>query len=1210
METVAGAAAYAVRDPASENPADDLMIAVLGPLTAVRDGQELHLGGWKQRAVLALLVIARGEVVAAERLADSLWQGQPPAAALHTSVSRLRRVLEPERRVRERGSLIGSEGSGYALRVSEDALDAWRFERLVRNAAEEPEPAVAVTMLDSALQLWRGPAFTEYADQPWARSEADRLTELRAVAREKLLAARLAAGESAVLVPELETLVAEGPYREERWRLLALALYRSHRQADALGALRRARKTLADELGVDPGPALRGLEAEVLAQSPTLDPPLQRVPPLEPANWTTTARSLHDTRGRLIDREEELAQLTRCVQDVLSGQPRIALIEGPAGIGKSRLLKEVRRVGERNGATTLTARGTLLEREYGFGVVRQLFEPVLVDSPDRDRLFASAAQPARAVFENGSANAAFGGDSSFAVLHGLYWLTVNLSNGQPLLLAVDDLQWCDSASLRFLAYLVHRLAGLPVMLAVTVRTGEDLSDSALLEELAQDVAAVRVRPAPLTVAGVAELVRRDLGDVVDERFARACHETTGGNPLLMRQLLHALEADRVPPDAAHVETVTAVGSRAISSLVLQRLRRLPPASTSVARAVAILGDGAALPNVAALSGLSELETATAIGDLARIEVVRDSEPVRFVHPLVCEAVYRDLTSVERALRHKRAAQLLSQTGAGPDQVAAHLLKAPPRGDPWVVHVLREAAAAAIDRGAPESAVKYLSRARAEPPHVDDAPHVLLEIGTTQAMRGGAAAIEPLRQACATLADPVQRASAAQTLVRVLALAGPRGEASAFARATADQLPNELVDERQGLVALERIAAHMHDLDPADYASTDAPAVVGTGPGARLLAAALAWDLALAGADRSRAVELARFALEDGSVRHYVSGILWVVAQLVLDLAEEGDVAVWDHELALGYAKGSVVGTLTTHLWRGQLLWLQGDLREALETLERSNEHSKAWGSAIGRSFGHAFVVRVLLDQGVPSAAREYFAQIRGRPPEMGDGRRLLAEAEATLLVTEGRHADALAVLDESATRAPHVTNPAWRPWRSLRAQALAGLGRVPQAIALVEEELELARRWGARRTIGRTLRVLGELRGRAGASALREAVEELERSDARLELARALHALAAVERSPAVSAGLLRRALDLARACEAAGLRDQIIDRMHMAGVEVPPEPAAALTATEQRIAAMSANGVDELEIAQVLHVTPLQVRLAVDTIRRRVGTPAAGERH
>ena len=257
-------------------PRTRLQFGVLGPLSASLDGVDIGLGGRRQRAVVAVLLIARGQQVGTERLLDALWDGEPPpsgAGSLQSYVSHLRRALEPDRPARSPSRVLVSGPAGYAMPVGEDDVDAWRFERLVDRAGAAGDPATRLRLLREALALWRGPALAEYAGRDWADFEARRLEEVREVAREQLLAARLDSGETAMVVPEIEALLAEAPLREERWRLLALALYRSHRQADALDALRRARALLADELGVDPGPALRALEAEVLAQSPSLDAP-------------------------------------------------------------------------------------------------------------------------------------------------------------------------------------------------------------------------------------------------------------------------------------------------------------------------------------------------------------------------------------------------------------------------------------------------------------------------------------------------------------------------------------------------------------------------------------------------------------------------------------------------------------------------------------------------------------------------------------------------------------------------------------------------------------------------------------------------------------------------------------------------------------------------------------------------------------------------
>ncbi|RFU82292.1 SARP family transcriptional regulator [Streptomyces triticagri] len=247
---------------------------VLGPVTAWdADGRTIGLKGPRHRAVLARLVLARGRVVPVARLVEDLWP-EPPAdgvGAVRTFVAALRRALEPERPPRTPARLLVTEGPGYALRTGTDGVDARRFESLVATAAGASAQDAAAA-LDEALSLWRGPAYAEYADEPWARAERARLHELRLHAVERQAEARLALGDAGRVVPDLDAHVTDHPWREDAWRLLALALYRTGRQGDALAVLRRARGLLVAQLGVDPGPALRGLEQDMLRQAPHLDP--------------------------------------------------------------------------------------------------------------------------------------------------------------------------------------------------------------------------------------------------------------------------------------------------------------------------------------------------------------------------------------------------------------------------------------------------------------------------------------------------------------------------------------------------------------------------------------------------------------------------------------------------------------------------------------------------------------------------------------------------------------------------------------------------------------------------------------------------------------------------------------------------------------------------------------------------------------------------
>ncbi|MGW0071073.1 AfsR/SARP family transcriptional regulator, partial [Streptosporangium sandarakinum] len=230
------------------------MLRVLGPLQAEINGRRADLGPFRQRAVVARLVAAGGHVVSTDRFIDDLWRGQPPPralAALQVYVSNLRRALEPDRPPRAPATVLVSAAPGYRLRLEPERVDAWLLPGLIESAAAalaEDDGDRALDLADRALGLWQGPAYAEFADERWAEPEAARLEELRLVAVEHRAEALLALGREAGI--ELERHVRAHPLRENAVRLLALAHYRAGRQADALAALRRARATLADELGV------------------------------------------------------------------------------------------------------------------------------------------------------------------------------------------------------------------------------------------------------------------------------------------------------------------------------------------------------------------------------------------------------------------------------------------------------------------------------------------------------------------------------------------------------------------------------------------------------------------------------------------------------------------------------------------------------------------------------------------------------------------------------------------------------------------------------------------------------------------------------------------------------------------------------------------------------------------------------------------------
>jgi DNA-binding CsgD family transcriptional regulator len=914
-------------------------------------------------------------------------------------------------------------------------------------------------------------------------------------------------------------------------------------------------------------------------------------------------------RDSLIERAHEVTTLRELIQAAAGGEAKLAVVEGPAGIGKSRLLAVLRTDADAAGMRVLSARGTDLERAFPFGVVRQLFEPVLATPEDRERRYSGAAAAAAAVFGAPGLDEP-AEDASFAALHGLYWLALNLAAERPLALAVDDVQWSDVPSLRFLAYLVRRLEGQPIMVTTGLRTAEPGTDTVLIGEIVRDPQAVSIRPSPLSEDAVAELARARLGSDPAPQFVTACHAVTDGNPLLLHELLKTLEAERVEPEAAQAGLVRELGSRAISRTVLLRLARLSPEAIATARTLAVLGDGADVGAVAALSELEERQVADATGELTTAEILRPTLPLGFVHPLVRDAVYHDLAPGERELQHARAAELLRAANAPVEQVAAHWLALPRRGDHEVVAVLQEAAHAAAQQGAPESAAAYLRRALEEP--LDEAERIALltELGMIETDVNLQAAAGHLREAHAACTNLEQRAVAAEALARQLFFTEGGDAAAAVLDEALGSVSPELEDLGRRLEAMRLLAVNFGAAEPdlpGRLARLES-SLAGDGAGTKMLQALSALAAALLGRPASDCVPRAYAALEGGTLVQADPSMATIAAIGVLVLGERPEpLAIWEQVRAEAHRRGSLLATVGMALWRGWTLFHVGEIAEAEESLRQSAEGEASWALEAGQSviYTSAFLARVLLERGEITEAKQWMRR-RGDSVAGSDGTLLGALGDAEVAIAEGRFAEAVELLDAQAPYRHRVDNPAWLPWRQAQARALAGLGRTDEAIALMEQDLERARGWGAPMPIGRALRMLGELEGDEGR--LREAVDVLAGSLCRLEHAKALAALGRavrLGRRPSEAREPLLQALEIAESCGATALVEHVRSELHATGARPRSSSrsgAGSLTASELRVAKLAIEGKTNRDIAQALFVTPKTVEVHLSSTYRKLG--------
>lgn len=749
-----------------------LRLRVLGSLSAQVDGEPVDLGSPRQRAVLSLLLAARGSVVSVDRLIDGLWQDVPPAkamASLHVYVSRLRSSLEPGRPPRTPASILVTLAPGYALRLPPDAVDAWRFEAGVARA-RDAEPEEARALLAEALRCWQGPAFAEHTDADWAGPEVARLTALRAEAGELAVAADLRTGRVSKAALEAEALVSEHPLREEGWRLLALAQWACGRQAYALSTLRRAARTLREELGCEPGPELVKLEHAVLAQrldvlstavsvpeqaglgaghARSTSSPAEEAPRPHPDSATDSPRS----RASATDRSRSLAvpDSPRPPATTADGsrppvtaadgsrppvtadttQPRwhdlfvgrsaelrtahsaastarhsgaTLLVTGEPGAGKSALIGQLAGRLRTEGWRVLIGRCPEYEGAPPAWAWVELLGELAHDMPP-----ARPEELAALLGESGNEAAPTADEAASGRfrMHRAFteWMRAAAS-AAPLAVVVEDLHRADSETLA-LVEVAASVTGVPLLTVGTYRPAE-VGDH-LVKTLAHLAPSVphRITLGGLPPRDMATVVEAVCGEGVDHATLSALAERTGGNPF------YVLESARLLASEGALVAVSEV-PQGVRDVLRRRLALLPDSARTAVQLTAVVGIEAEVTILAAVAEVPECDLLEGLDAALVANLLVEPRPgrVRFVHALVRDTVYTDLSGVRRSRLHARTAEVLRRHR--PDDLAAlahHFARSGDIADaPLAVDYALRAAEAAARRYAHEVAVELIEQA--------------------------------------------------------------------------------------------------------------------------------------------------------------------------------------------------------------------------------------------------------------------------------------------------------------------------------------------------------------------------------------------------------------------------------------------------------------------------------------------------------------------
>jgi DNA-binding CsgD family transcriptional regulator len=932
-------------------------------------------------------------------------------------------------------------------------------------------------------------------------------------------------------------------------------------------------------------------------------------------------------RGRtgdgLLERELECRSLEQAIDRACAGDGGAVVIEGHAGIGKTSLLAYARESGTRRDMRVVSATGAELEWGFPYGVVRQFFESFLRTVPPAERKtwLRGTAEMAGTMF-GGRADRAVEPGEQFALLHSLYWMCVNIAEGRPLLMLLDDAQWADLPSLRYVEFTCRRLEQVPLLFVVATRLADEHTPAPLMALLA-GVSVDLLRPSPLSLRAVESLVRDQVDPRADDEFAAACHEVTGGNPFLLRELLHEVVRERVPATKEGAARVRAIGPRGIARVVLLRLRRLPEPARLLVAALSVAPDGLPLRELGELAGLDERACAEAAAGLASAEIVDLRDGIRFTHPVLRTTVYEDMAALERQRLHRRAATMQAERGRPAEEIAAHLLELEPGDDPSVIRTLREAAAQATAARDFLDAERLLLRARQESADGVDRADLLAELGSVQARAGKPAGIANLRAAIDEIENPLRRAEVSIKLSTALKFSLDIDQSAqvlleAIRRA---DVPSRQIRRRlhAELLGTRFIAAVSDPHVRTELASLEMPSGPPRDQLDSLQLAAAAYDAAAELRPAAEVIEFGRRALfEETQGGPAYRRQAPVIASVALIWAEDLEFvyARCSRAVAAAQAESSALGVGTNLAVRaiccyraGRLLDAESDAAAAIELAPTAGGLGPLLPSAV------ACAIASGIDRGTPLKELEAMAFDRSldRAPQLLAYTQL-SWARGELCLADEQWEQALAHLGDCDRHDPSLggNNPAMIPWREGIALAHARLGDHTAAYGFASEAVHRAERFGAPRALGCALRAAALVQsGRARIAGLRRARETLERATAPLELARVCCDLgstlrAAGQRTDAQQT--LEQSYRLANSLGAERIAGRAAEELKAAGVRPRREPAAgpgALTPSERRVAELAAAGKSNREIAQTLFVTQKTVETHLGHVYDKLGVRA-----